>query len=389
MNEITRVLLNAERHADKTVDSLFQELRRTAGIQRHESDAYPPFWSIVRHSDVARIYTSPEDFGSTGGVLLRPRDLGSDPGGGKTLALTDPPRHGLLRRILAPRFSERCARELGQEMREDIARVLEEAASHDEVDFAHDVAGRLSGLLIARLIGVNGSDRDRVVGWIEEAFAAGIPMTSHQQLATYLIDVIYSRMESPADDAVGLLVDGEIEGEELSETEILLNCENLLGASENAGLSLAAGMETFLALPAEFSRLREDPQLIPVACEEVLRWASSATHSMRVTRREVSVGGIRIPPGERVVVWVRSANRDETVFDEPGEFRIDRRPNPHLALGTGEHVCIGQTVARHQMRYLLNALVNDVQIEQTGDSIPLASLMVSGPAHLPVRIRLR
>lgn len=389
-SSVADILVDPAAHSDGSVDEVFGALRAEAPVSYCEPTGFPPFWSVVRHDDVRTVYVDPEVYGSTRGVLLRPSELGDDPGGGLTLALSDPPRHGALRRILAPRFDQRAARRLHTTMRRDVDDILDAAAAHETVDFAHEVAERLSSMLIARLLGVPSEDLAQVCHWISESFAAGRPMTSHQQLASYVMEMVYTRMEEPSDDAVGLLVDGEAEGELLSDTEILLNVENLLGASENAGLSLASGVLALVLHPEEQARLAADPAMVPAAGEEMLRWASSATHSMRVTRQDAVLAGTEIPAGERVVVWVRSANRDEAAFDSPDEFRVDRRPNRHLALGTGEHVCIGQTMARHQMRMVLEALTTRVStIELAGEVRWISSLAVSGPATLPMRIRMR
>lgn len=384
------LLVDPRAHADGRVDAVFQQLRAELPVSRCEPPDFPAFWSVVCYDDVRSVYADPTAFGSTGGVLLRPSALGGDPGGGLTLALSDPPRHGALRGLLTPLFDERHARSLHDTMRRDVRSVLRRAADQGEVDLAHEIGQRLSSLQIARLLGVPEVDLEQVCCWIGESFAAGRPMTSHQALASYVIDMIYDRMERPLFDVIGRLVDGEPEGEPLSETEILLNVENILGASENAGLSLAAGFLGLLEHPSELSRLREDPRWVQPACEEVLRWASSASHSMRTARHDTVLSGVPIRKGDLVVVWVRSANRDDTVFESPRSFKIDRSPNRHLALGTGEHVCIGQSVARHQMRVVLESLRTEVaSIEATGEVRWIESIAVSGPAELPVRIRMR
>jgi cytochrome P450 len=383
-------LLDPKAHADGEAEETWRWMRTHEPVAFHDESTFPPFWSLTRYDDVRDAYSRPDIFSSEGGVLLRPRELGDDPGGGLTLALIDPPRHRDIRALLAPRFSEGCARSLADEMRADVRRVLSQAAEVDEVDFAHDVAARLSSLLIARLIGVPEVDFDRVTTWVEEAFAAAQPITSHMTLVQYLIELMYDRMEEPRQDAMSLLVDGEIDGKLFDETEIILNCENLVGASENAGLSIAAGIAAFLEHPNQWRALAADRGLLPTAVEEILRWASSATHSMRTATRDIEVGNRTITAGERVVLWVRSANRDESAFNVPETFDIARRPNRHLALGAGEHICIGQTMARHQLRILLDELLcADAVLEAAGPAVPLASIAVNGPARLPVRVRLR
>ncbi|MEU6145672.1 cytochrome P450 [Streptomyces sp. NPDC047081] len=383
-------LLDPLTHADGSADDVWREMRDRHPWVRHEPDGYPAFWSVTRYQDVRSVYADPERFSSAGGVLLRAYVNGEDPGAGLTLALTDPPRHSSLRTILAPHFNERNARALADRLRADVRDVLFRAAESGEFDFVHDVAGRLSSLLIARLLGVPDADLDTAVRWIEEAFAAAKPMTSHVPLTRYVIDLMEQRDKGPSDDAISLLLEGEVDEELLTETEVLLNCENLLGASENAGLSLAAGMAALVAHPEQWHDLREHPEIQASAVEEILRWGSSATHSMRTATSDMEREGCRIRKGERVVLWVRSANRDEREFEGPEKFDLRRKPNRHLALGFGPHVCIGQIMARHQSRILLEELVTSVAaFEQTGPVTPLASIAVNGPARLPMRLALR
>lgn len=366
-------------------------MRREQPVVWHSDSDYPAFWSVSRYSDVRTVYERTDIFSSTHGVLLRPQASESDPGAGLTLALSDAPRHAHLRRALAPRFDLRCARGLSDVMRSDVRKVLASAAESGEFDFAHAVAGRLSSLLVARLLGVPNDDLDTVVRWIEEAFEAGTPMTSHSALIRYVIAMMDDRAvkTNTTTDIVSRLLDLDIDGELLDETEVILNCENLLGASENAGLSMAAGMSAFLENPSAWETVVADFSVRPGAVEEILRWGSSATHSMRTATVDTTLRGCNISAGDRVVVWVRSANRDEKEFVAPHTFDIRRTPNRHLALGFGPHVCIGQTFARHQTRMLIDELAStNARFVQTGPITGLASIAVNGPARLPMRMVL-
>ncbi|WP_256363292.1 cytochrome P450 [Streptomyces sp. TRM70350] len=136
--------------------------------------------------------------------------------------------------------------------------------------------------------------------------------------------------------------------------------------------------------------MREDPALLSTAVEEVLRWASSAAHSMGTATRPVEIRGRRIAEGDRVVLWAPSANRDEAVFDDSDTFDIARTPNRHLAFGSGKHLCIDGTLARAQMRILYTELLDTATgIEQTGPAHAVPSIAVRGPETLPIRIVLR
>ncbi|MDX3523627.1 cytochrome P450 [Streptomyces scabiei] len=392
-------VLDPDLHATGEVHELWRWMRRHTPVHWHESGDLPGFWSLTRYEDIREVYQNPAVFSSERGVLLRPTELGEDPGSGLTMALTDPPRHRALRGQLVDRFSERCARSLAGELRAEIRSVVTRAVASGTCDVVHDIGARLSSGNIGRLLGVPLRDRERLLTWTTEAFASGKPLTSHLPLMRYFIDLMYARMEEPADDAMGMFVNNEVQGELLTETEILLGVENLVGASENAGLSMAAGILALAAHPRQWERLvrerdRErrdrDGGFVRTAAEEVLRWTSSATHSMRTAAEDTELGGRRIAAGDRVVLWIPSANRDESVFVDPDRFELGRQPNRHLALGTGEHVCIGSTMARHQTRMLLETLTELVTVvEPTGDVEPLRSITVNGPAHATVRLVAR
>ena len=134
----------------------------------------------------------------------------------------------------------------------------------------------------------------------------------------------------------------EIGGRKLTVDELILNCDNLLvGGTENTRIAAAGGMLAFLRNPAEWRAVSEEPDLLPSGVEEVLRWTSTATHIMRTTTTPVVIRDRRIGAGERVTLWNPSANRDESVFDEPERFSVRRKPNRHVALGAGEHFCLG------------------------------------------------
>ncbi|HUO38549.1 MAG TPA: cytochrome P450 [Mycobacterium sp.] len=380
-------LTDPELHATGDPHPLWAWMREHAPVYWNPPGELPGFWSVTRYDDVRNVYRNPRCFSSAHGVLLRPNKYGDDPGGGLTLALTDPPRHRELRALLLGSFSKRSAQELQSIMLATVRAVVARALQAGECDFAHDVAAYSSISLICRLLGSPASDHERVFRWTGEAFAAGKPLTAHQQLIGYFIDLMYERIEEPRHDAMTSLALGTVEGELLTEKEILLNVENLVGATENAGLSIASGMLAFLERPAQWERLRDNRDLLGTAVEEVLRWTSSATHSMRTVAESTKLRDRSLAVGDRVVLWLPSANRDDAVFADPHRFDVARQPNRHLAMGSGDHLCIGSILARAQMRMLFNELLDATAgIEQCGPAVPVRSIAVSGPKHLPVRM---
>ncbi|MFE4367924.1 cytochrome P450 [Streptomyces sp. NPDC056835] len=383
-------LLDPEAHASDTAHLVWRLMREHDPVHWQPATELPPFWSLTRYEDIRAVYRDPRTFSSAQGVLLRPERLGDDPGGGLTLALTDPPRHKQMRSLVADRFSTRAVRGLRDYLRATARTLIERAIERGSCDFAHDIAGRLSLHAICRIMGIPEADHENLHVWTNEAFHAHASLITHPRLMEYFAQFLSATADRPADDLVGDLVHGTVDGEPLTEEELLLNWENIMGATENGRLALIGGMLAFLEHPDQWRRLGEDRSLLPGAVEEVLRWTSSATHSMRTATRPHTIRGRRIEAGERVVLWLPSANRDEAVFREPYRFDISRNPNHHIALASGEHFCIGSTLARSEMSILFSELLDMVRtIEPDGPVTRLRSIAVNGPEALPVRVTAR
>ncbi|GGS10001.1 cytochrome P450 [Streptomyces sp. JS01] len=384
-------LVDPELYATGDPHPVWRWMRDHDPVRRHEAGEYPAFWSVTRYEDVRTVYQDAKVFSSAQGILLRPRSHGRDPGGGRTLALTDPPRHKALRSLVADWFTTRSVRALEDAMRGAVRQVVTRAAGLGTCDFVTDVAARLPLYVICRLMGVPDHEQEMLFALTSRAFGAGEPevrSVAHQEIMAYFVELMYRRMDRPEDDLVSALVNGEVDGELLTEEDILLNCDNLLvGGTENVRLAVAGGMKTFLDRPDAWERLRADRGLMPTAVEEVLRWTSSATHIMRTVTEPVMLRDRPLEAGDRVVLWTPSANRDERHFADPDLFDIARRPNRHLALGAGTHFCLGAMMTRTEMRILFTELLDSVRsIEQTGPAVPLSSIVVNGLESLPVRI---
>ncbi|MET7836636.1 cytochrome P450 [Micromonospora sediminicola] len=383
-------LTDPDLYADGDPHPLWAWMRAHAPVHRHHAGELPAFWSLTRYADIRAVYQDSTTFSSAQGVLLRPAVVGPDPGGGLTLALTDAPRHKQLRSLMAGWFNTRAVRALEGYVEAAVRRVLDDAAARETCDFATDIAGRLSLAVIAHILGVPEADHDRLYRWTDEAFAAHSSLVSHPDIVEYFLDLLYRRMEEPTGDLVSALLHGTVGGELLTEIEVVLNCENLIGATENGRLALIGGVQALLEHPGEWRRLARDRSLLPGAIEEIMRWTSSATHSVRTATRPSELHGRSIAVGDKVVLWLPSANRDEDVFTDPYRFDISRTPNRHIALAVGEHFCIGATLARAQMRVLFSALLDGAYaIELDGPGSRVASIAVNGPQSLPVRLRAR
>jgi cytochrome P450 len=385
------VLIDPELHATGDPHALWRWMRAHQPVYWHDPGALPGFWSLTRYEDVRAVCRDPGTFSSEQGIVLRPESHGKDPGGGRTLALTDPPRHRQLRAVVADWFTTRSVRSLEDSMRGVVRSVITRAVEAGGCDFVTDVAARLPLYVICHLMGVPEEDREKLFQLASVAFGTADPVAqsaAHQEIMQYFVELMYQRMEEPADDLVSALVNSPVDGELLPEDDILLNCDNLLvGGTENVRLATSGGMLALLEHPEQWQRLAADPGLLPTAVEEILRWTSSANVVMRVATAPTVIEGQRIEAGDRLMLWIPSANRDERVFTDPDRFDPARRPNRHLALGAGEHFCLGSLLARTEMRVLFRELLDmAVRVEQTGPAVPVRSIVVNGLESLPVRI---
>ncbi|MFD7029409.1 cytochrome P450 [Streptomyces sp. NPDC059917] len=366
-------------------------LRANEPMYWHPPTDLPGFWALTRYDDIRAAYRDSETFSSAQGILLRPADHGADPGGGRTLALTDAPRHGQLRGLVDKWFAVRSVRAIEAEMG-DVARgVIDEALERGSCDFVADIAARVPLYVICKMMGVPQSDWDRLYTLTSQAFGAGDAATrryAHLDILGYFEELQEEKADDPADDLVSVLATASIDGKPLSAEDIILNCNNLLvGGTENTRIAAAGGMFALLEHPEQWQRLSEDQSLLPAAVEEILRWTSTATHIMRTAVRPAEIHGRRVEVGDRVTFWLPSANRDETIFDAPDRFDITRQPNRHLSLGYGEHFCLGSMLARVELRLLYRELLNrSIRVELDGQPKLLDSIVVNGPERMPVKL---
>jgi cytochrome P450 len=261
----------------------------------------------------------------------------------------------------------------------------------EHCDFVRDIAARIPLYMICGMMGVPESDWERLFTLSRQAFGADDAMTrrfAHLEIMQYFAGLAVAKAATPADDLVSVLVTGEIEGGRISKEESILNCDNLfVGGAENTRIAAAGGMLAFLEHPEQWGRLVEDPTLLPTAVEEVLRWTSTPTHILRTALRPVEIRGRRNDAGDLVTLWIPSANRDDEVFTNPDRFDVSRQPNRHLALGFGEHFCVGNKLARVEIRLLYQELIDrSLGIELDGEPRRLGSIVVNGLEHLPVKL---
>jgi len=222
---------------------------------------------------------------------------------------------------------------------------------------------------------------------------SGSPLETRQQgffgLGTYCAQLAQERRGGSGEDLLSVLGNAEINGRKLDETDLMLNgWLYVLGGMETTRNAISGGLLALIDFPDQRRRLIANPSLMPAAIEEILRWTSPITHITRTATHETSVGGRTIGAGDKVALWLPSANRDEDVFEDPYVFDLARSPNEHVAFGKGEHFCAGAHLARLELRLMLRALLSEVEeVELAGPVERLRSNLVAGVKHMPVRFR--
>jgi cytochrome P450 len=369
----------------------YARLRAEDPVHWHEPGG---FWALSLHADVQLVSRSPALFTSTRGVTLPEPDgsrpAPSDPG---TLLYQDPPRHRELRRLIHAGFTSRRIAPLEPRLREIAREIVSGIRADEPLDFAHQAATPLPSMVIAELLGAPVADWPELIRWSDAVNAAHDPdqpldaREARAAIHAYFGQIIALRRRAPREDLVSLLL-----GAGLSDAEVHSFCWLLLIAgNETTRNLLALGTLALADHPHQLAQLRAEPALLPRAIEEMLRWCNPVTHMARCATRDLELRGRKIREGQCVVLLYGAANRDETVFGLDAErFERARHPNPHLAFGCGEHVCLGAGLARLEARVFFEELLARFgRIERAGPVARVRAAMTPAVKHLPLRLSAR
>ena len=401
-------LVDPERHQRNGVPhEQLARLRAEAPVAYFEPPGFPPFWAVTRHADITRAASLPLVFSSAKGITL---DQGEEDAvsmeGFESLVMMDPPKHTKMRQVANKEFLRSAVRARFNDIGRIAERILDDAATGDEVsecDFVTTFAGRLPVEVIAWVLGVPGEDWDRLLRASDTIIGKEDPefrlpgespdeasLRARIDLHQYFDAMVEERRRQPQHDLVTLLSQSEIDGTPLTQKQLVSYCELLLEAgNETTRDAIASAMEVFLQHPDQWERLRQEPDLLPNAVEEILRWVSPINYFKRTATQDYELGGQQIKAGDRVVLFWVSANRDEEVFEDPFEFRIDREHNQHLVFGFGPHLCMGAHLARAELEQMFGLLpARMTWFEQAGPVERLNSSVNGAIKHLPIRYRL-
>jgi cytochrome P450 len=325
------------------------------------------YWAIVRHADVAAVSRDTTTFLSEPGVFFQGTFLTMK----QSIMEMDAPRHAAIRRLVSSAFTPRQVARLEAGIRERAREIVGALDSRAEFDFIEHVATPMPTVTISDMMGVPPSDHERVTGIVNALVSwndhdsdhndpLGVLNDNINALVDVAIDLAHFRLRHPGNDLMTAIVHAEIDGQKLSYEDIgaffmLLSVAGLETTRRTTGQAALALTEN----PGEREYLLADLDgRIAPAVEEFIRWASPVWAFCRTAARDTQVAGQPIAAGDRVALFYRSANFDETVFADPGRFRVGRSPNPHVSFGGGgPHHCLGAALARAQLRALMGELL--------------------------------
>jgi cytochrome P450 len=387
-------------------DRYFAHLRREAPISRHQppedllgmpEESRKGYWAVVRYDDIRRISRDPATYRSGAGVQFAdaPPELLE---ASQSFLAMDAPRHTKLRGLVSAAFTPRQVKRIEDGIRANAKRIVEEVAPTGGGDFVELIARRLPLQTISDMLGVPEEDRERVVQAADELITASDPEYAGERpvveilgaalmtLTSYAHEMAQHRERHPGDDLMTALVQAEVEGERLTHAEIgaFLVLLSVAG-NDTTRHTTSHAMRALTLNPDQRELLLEDPDArLADATEEFIRWASPVMTFRRTTTREVELHGETIAPGEKVVMFYHSGNRDEEAFADPWTFDITRNPNRHLGFGGGgPHYCMGASLARTQLQAIFGEMLRVIPDIEAGEPELLRSAFIHGVKRMP------
>jgi cytochrome P450 len=345
-------------------------------------------WLVFRYDDVQRLLLDTSTFSSQ----RSPNPDGTiDPINGGSFIGLDPPRHRQLRSVMAQAFTPRSIALLEPRITSIVHALIDQVQDRGEMDVVDDLAFPLPITVIAELLGVPDSDREHFRQWTTDFVGAdySLRLAAGKKIAAYFHTMIEQRRKEPCGDLMSDLLAAEVDGEPLPENEILGACLLLLIAGHETTTGLICNaIVCFDEHPDALRQLRAQPELLPSAIEEVLRYRAVVHTLTRVAAVDTVFCGQEIKAGELVLPLFASANLDDTQFPNAGTFDIQRTPNRHMGFGYGIHFCLGAPLARLEARIALEAMLERLPKLQRIRTIPLElrpSSFLYGLKHLPIK----
>ena len=417
----SETLVDPKAYADGRVLETYRWLRKNEPFGVANVEGIDPFWVATKHADILEISRQNDLFHSgdrsptltTQVMDKRVREMmGGSPHLLRTLVQMDAPDHPKYRALTQGWFMPQNLRGLEDRIRV-IARAAVDkmAALGGECDFVQQVALHYPLHVIMTILGVPESDEPRMLKLTQELFGAADPELGRQGDATptkmqteepqmdfgviidfsnYFRALSEERRKNPTDDLASVIANSQIDGQPISDLEAMSYYIIVAAAGHDTTSSSVGGAMWALAeRPHELAKVKADLSLIPGLVDESIRWTTPVKTFMRTATADTEFAGRKVKKNDWIMLCYASGNRDEEVFEAPDDFRVDRKPNKHLAFGYGAHLCLGQHLAKMEMRILWEELLPRLESLELGGTPALSeAVFVNGPKRLPIRFRM-
>ncbi len=388
-------------------DEVFARLRAGDGLTWHRPFESmfpmeePGFWALTRRADIAFVSQHPELFTSADGVALSPMPAEIQRFASFFLSM-DPPQHTVYRRLISSAFTPRNVRQIEEQIHKNAVAIVDDLVGAGDVEFVSACSSRLPMLTIMDMLGVPPADQpdvayaaEKLFGMSDEEYAtaderAQDPIAQIALLSNTGVELAKFRRANPGDDLMTSIVNAEVDGQKLTDEEV--GAFLILLASAGNDTTKQATTHAMMALadePAQRDWLTEDFEgRIGPAIEEFVRWSSPVIQFARFATVDTDINGAPVSAGDKVGLFYCSANRDETVFDNPGAFDLQRSSNPHLGFGGGgPHFCLGSQLAKAELRNLFRELLTRLTSVEFGEPDLLYSSFVHGVKRVKANVR--
>ncbi len=348
-------------------------------------------WGITRYADVRAVAKDPSTFSNAGGIRPNSGPL-------PMMIDMDDPDHFRRRKLVNKGFTPRQVRDLAPKIREACDEIIDAVCEKGECDLVLDVAAPLPMIMIGDALGVAPEDRAELLRWSDDMVSSQSREATEELLTkaadafgryhAYCSKVIAERRASaPRDDLMSVLVHAEVDGDRLDDDELIQESLLILvGGDETTRHVISGGTAELVRHPDQRDRLAADPALMDGAVEEMLRWVTPIKNMARTVTHDVELRGQQLHEGQKLLLLYPSANRDEAVFDDPQRFDIERSPNDHVAFGFGTHFCMGASLARLELKVMVERILTRLpDLEMTGDTPMRPANFISGFERMPVR----
>ena len=402
---------SAYKHYDDIL-ALTARMRKEKPVAYVNPDGYRPFWAVTKHDDIKFVEQNWDRFLAAPRSVIQPvaQEQASEKFFGSTqsqssLPTMDGDLHKAYRQVALQFFMPRQVKQLAPQIEQAAKHYVDQMAAMDGAcDFAADIAFYYPLRVITRLIGIPEEDEPRILKWTQQVFgslddefsadgASGAEafMQVLQELGGYFMALVQDRLQNPKDDIATVLANARINGEPMGPHELTSYFILMATAGhDTTSAALSGGLQALIEHPEQMAKLQANPDLLPGAVEEIVRWVAPVKHFMRTAAEDVEVGGQSIKKDDALALFYASACRDETIFENPDQFDIERAPNKHIAFGFGPHVCLGQHLARLELEHFLKELLPRLDhIELGGEPDMLEAIFVAGLKRLPVKFAFK